>query len=139
MTPVFFYGRKGTEEKVMSDNYLYTELIFDTVTITAGSDSTCDAIDLNRFRPEGYFSLQVTLTGSGTGKIEYLLSNNGRDYLKPSEAEDIVTAHSSASGPGTDGKDIYIFEPEIARFMKIKVTETGGSASIIVTITIAVH
>ena len=123
----------------MSDQYLFTELIFDTVTVTAAADSTCDAIDLNKFRPEGYFSLQVTLTGSGTAKIEYLLSNNGSDYLEPSEGEDIVTGHTSTSGPETNGKDIYVFEPEVARFLKIKVTETGGAAAIIVTITILVQ
>ncbi len=123
----------------MSDQYLFTELIFDTVTVTAAADSTCDAIDLNKFRPEGYFSLQVTLTGSGTAKIEYLLSNNGSDYLEPSEGEDIVTGHTSTSGPKTNGKDIYVFEPEVARFLKIKVTETGGAAAIIVTITILVQ
>ena len=122
----------------MSDNTINTRLIFAAETVTAGADSTTDAIDLKN-RPEGYFSLQVTLTGSGTAKIEYSLSNNGSDYLTPSTAEPIVTAHTATSGPGADGKDIYIFEPEMSKFLKIKVTETGGASSIVVTITLAVQ
>ena len=122
----------------MGDNIINTKLIFDAVTVAASADSTSDALDLKN-RPEGYFSLQVTLTGTGTAKIEYLLSNNGSDYLVPSEAEDIVTAHTVASGPGADGKDIYIFEPEMTKFMKIKVPETGGANAVVVTITLAVQ
>jgi len=122
----------------MGDNIINTKLIFDAVTVAASADSTSDALDLKN-RPEGYFSLQVTLTGTGTAKIEYLLSNNGSDYLVPSEAEDIVTAHTVASGPGADGKDIYVFEPEMTKFMKIKVTETGGANAVVVTITLAVQ
>ena len=123
----------------MSAKTINTELIFDAETIAAAADSTTDAIDLNKYRPEGYFSLQVTLTGTGTAKIEYLLSNNGDDYLEPSSGEDIVTAHTATSGPGADGKDIYVFEPEMARFMKIKVTETGGATAVVVTITLTVQ
>lgn len=123
----------------MSDGYLHTELIFNSENIAKSANSTTDAIDLNKYRPEGYFSLQVELSGSGTGKFEYLLSNNGVDYMEPATAVDIVTAHTATSGPGADGKDIYYFEPEPARFMKIKVTETGGSNSIVVTATLLVQ
>ena len=118
---------------------LNTVLIFDSETITAGADSTTDAIDLNKYRPEGYFSLQLTISGSGTAKVEYLLSNNGVDEMEPSSGEDIVTAHTATSGPGADGKDIYVFEPEVARFLKIKTSETGGVASIVVTATLLIQ
>jgi hypothetical protein len=127
------------EVKSMSDGYLNTVRIFDAETVAAGDNAESDALDLNKFRPEGYFSLQVELTGTGTAKIEYLLSNNGDDYLEPSEGADIVLAHTAASGPGADGKDIYVFEPEVARFLKIKVSETGSANPVIVTITLAVQ
>jgi len=120
------------------DGYLNTKLIFDSETITAGADSTTSAIDLNKWRPEGYFSIQVVLTGAGTAKIEYLLSNDGTNYLEPSTGVDIVLAHTATSGPGADGDDIYVFEPEVARYLKIKITETGG-ASIIATVTLLVQ
>ena len=123
----------------MADQYINTVLLFDAETIALSADSTSDAIDLNKYRPEGYFSLQVTLTGSGTAKIECLQSNNGDDYLVPSGGEDIVTAHTVASGPGADGKHIYRFYPKPVRYMKIKVTETGGANAIVVTIRLAVQ
>jgi len=53
----------------MTDRYLHTELIFDAETIAKSANSTTDAIDLNKYRPEGYFSLQLTVTGTGTAKL----------------------------------------------------------------------
>jgi len=123
----------------MTDRYLHTELIFDTVTVAAAADSTSSAIDLNKYRPEGFFSLQVTLTGTGTAKIEHEGSNNGVDYLTPFGSIDIVTAHTATSGPGADGKHIYRFYPKPIRFLKIKVTETAGAAAVVVTITLLVQ
>ncbi len=123
----------------MSDRYLNTELILNSETVTAGANTTSDAIDLNKYRPEGYFSLQVTITGSGTAKIEYLLSNNGTDYLEPSTGADITASMTATSGPGSDGKDIFYFDPEPARYLKIKVTETGGADSVVVTATLMVQ
>ena len=107
--------------------------------ISASESSTSAAVDLGAIKPNGYFSLQVTLSGSGTGKGEYLLSNDGITYLEPSSASDIFTGLTATGGPGSDGADIYSFSPEIARYLKIKITETGGSSSITVTTTLAVQ
>jgi len=123
----------------MSDRYLHTELIFNAETVAASANSISSAIDLNKYRPEGYFSLQVTVTGTGTAKIEFQLSNNGADYYEPSGSDDIVTAHTATSGPGADGKDTYRFEPDPARFLKIKVSETAGAAAVVVTATLLVQ
>ena len=108
----------------------------DAVTIAASGTDTSDAILFGTRVPDGFFSLQVTLTGSGTAKIEYQLSNDGTDYLTPSSASDVVTTHTVSSGPGSDGKDIYKIESMVTRGMKIKVTETGGANSITVTNTL---
>ncbi len=123
----------------MSDKYLNTVEIFSTETITKNTNESSDAIDLNKYQPEGYFSLQVVLTGDGTGKFEYLVSNDGSNYLEPSGASDIATGHTKTSGPGGDGIDIYTFQPGVARFMKIKVTETGTANDVVVTITLLVQ
>lgn len=123
----------------MSDKYLNTVEIFSAETITANTSENSDAIDLNKYQPEGYFSLQVVLAGDGTAKFEYLLSNDGSNYLEPSDAIDIASGHIKTSGPGGDGIDIYTFEPNPARFLKIKVTETGTSNDVIVTVTLLVQ
>jgi len=117
---------------------IYVTKVFISEAVVASGNSTSSAIDLGNQATDGYFSLQVTLTGDGTAKFEYLLSNNGADYLEPSTAVDIATGHVKTSGPGSDGKDIYWFEPEQARWMKIKVTETGTASAITVSAWLAV-
>lgn len=84
-------------------------------------------------RAEGFFSLQVTVAGDGTAKFEYLLSNDGVDYFEPSSASDIASGQLKTSGPGSDGKDLFSFSPEPAKYLKIKATETAGANSITVT------
>jgi len=119
---------------------IHTLKLFDAETIIAGGDTESNVLDLDfDYHAAGYFSFQIALTGDGTAKIEYLLSNDGVNYLEPSSAADIVLAHTKVSGPGTDGKDIYSFQPEIARYMKIKITETGAADAITVTGFIAIQ
>lgn len=109
-----------------------------TGAITASSSYTSAAIDLaelvgansRAIRPDGFFGLQYTITGNGTAKIEYLLSNDGTTYVEPSAATDIATGLTKTSGPGSDGKDYVAFSPEVSRYLKIKVTETGGANSV---------
>jgi len=111
-----------------------------TETILAGGNSTSSTIKLrgvNPYGPDGFFSLQLALSGSGIAKIEYLLSNNGTDFIEPAAATDILSNFTSTSGPSNDGKTIVSFSPAICQYMQIKVTETGGSDSIIVSIVVA--
>ena len=90
------------------------------------------------FRRKG-FGASPGLTGSGTGKFEYELSNDGVNYLTPSSAADIITAHDVTTGPASDGKDLYSFSPELAKYMKIKVTETSTTDGIVVTAILALQ
>jgi hypothetical protein len=106
--------------------------IIDNQTITASGSYTSSAIDLRVFRPAGYFSLQVEVTGDGTAKLEYLVSNNEKDYIDPVGAEDIFSGFTKTSGNGSDGKDLQEFHPPGAKSMKIKATETGGVNSVTV-------
>lgn len=110
------------------------------VTVAASGSSTSTAIDFGAIKrtwqPDGYFSIQVTLTGSGTAKFEYLISNDGVNFIEPTSASDIATGFTATSGPSSDGKDLFEFSPEPCRYMKIKVTETGTSNSVVVTVTL---
>jgi len=105
--------------------------VFDAVTIAANGNKESDAIDFTYYRPNGYFSLQVAVTGDGTCKFEYLISNDDVNYLDPSTATDIASSITKTSGTG--GKDIYSFEPIPGQKMKIKCTETGTANSVTVT------
>jgi len=124
----------------MSDKYISTKKIFDAETVLASGNTTSEAADLNRYKPEGYYSLQITLTDAGTGKFTFLLSNDGVDYYTPSGSSDIVTSDTVGSGPNSDGKDIYIVDiPFLVRYLKIKVEETGTADPIVVTATLAIQ
>ena len=111
--------------------------IFDAVTIAASGSSTSAEIRLNNMR--GYMSLQVEITGDGTAKAEYQLSNDSSAYVEPSTASDILSSFVKTSGPGSNGKDIFKITPMIARSMKIVFTETGGANSITVSAWLAVQ
>lgn len=95
--------------------------VFINQTIAGSGDETSDPIPLWAYKPVGYFSLQVHSAGAGSViKLEYQLSNDGVTYVTPSGASDIVTAHGV-------GDVFYDFAPELAKFMKIKATETAGN------------
>ena len=116
-----------------ADNNIITNATFVARTVTAGATIKSIAIDLGRqFKPDGFFSLQVTATGTGTVQITYELSNDGVTFVVPGTATDIVTAH-------TAGSDIYSFAPMMAKYIKIVLYESGGVNPIIVTATLAVQ
>ena len=121
----------------MPNNQIFTKTIFSAEAIVASASATSSEIDLASIKPSGYFSLQVTVTGDGTAKLTYSISNDGTTYVTPTGAPDIKTAHVKTTG--TSGTDIYSFSIEPARYLKIIVTETGGANAIAVTATIAIQ
>jgi len=108
--------------------------------IAASGTYTSAAIDLTKVRgdnnstqrPDGFFSAQVNVAGSGTVKVEYLLSNDGTNYVTPTGATEIATGL-------TAGNTMHSFDPMVARYLKIKVTETGGANAATVTVTLAIQ
>jgi len=91
--------------------------VFDAQTVTAGGNSTSDAIAVGK--AGGSFSVQSVITGSGTLKIEYLCSNDGSTFTAPSSNE-------IAAGL-TVGTYFHSFTPPVCLYLKIKTTETGSS------------
>ncbi len=88
-------------------------------------------VPLERSNFEGFFSLQIELTGAGNVDITYALSNSGDDYITPAAAVDIFSAFGVGSGPGTDGKDIASFDPMLHQFLKIIATEQNAGAVVL--------
>lgn len=107
--------------------------VFTAEALEAGGTATSSAIDMLTSQIQGYFSLQLTITGDGTAKIEYECSNDGTTYDEPQDASDLFTGLVKTSGPGADGKLIDQFELEICRFVRFVVTETGGVSAVTVT------
>ena len=107
--------------------------LFNEEALTAGASIETDVIDVAAYAIEGYFSLQLLVTGLGTIKVEYEVSNNGKIYVVQVDAADVIASGFTAtSGPGSDGKDLISFEPEPAKLMKILITETGGANAVAV-------
>jgi len=108
-----------------------TKKIFSGTEVAAGGSSESDAINLQGYANDGIFSLYIYETGDGTGQWTYELSADGSNFVEFSEATDIISsAFVNTSGPGGDGKDVIQFTPELAPFIKIKVTETGSSETL---------
>ena len=107
--------------------------LFDAESIASGASSSqpAEGIDLQRFAQNGFFSLQYLITGTGTLKLEYNLSLDGATYIEPTGSTDIGSSLTATTGPGSDGKDILTFSPELARYLKIKATGSGGSAAVL--------
>ena len=113
--------------------------IFNAITITASGVARSVPIELPHHL-EGFFSLQIELTGSGTAKFEYSISNDGETFITQSAAADqIVSGFTATSGPASDGKDVISFEPEVTKKMKIVCTETGTSDSVTITVTATIR
>lgn len=116
---------------------MVTHKLFDSITITASNAEESTSVKLHPYAANGFFSLQIGLTGNGTAKFEYEISNDDETYITQiATADQIVSGFIKTSGPGSDGKDIISFEPEPAEKMKIKCTETGGVDSVTITATL---
>lgn len=100
---------------------LFSEAIAQNGNVTVPA-TTVPGIDLREVAIDGIFSIYLVSVGSGVIKVEYLESHEGSTYLEPASADDIVTGFTATSG-------IYSFEPELAPYMRLKVTEdnTGGA------------
>jgi hypothetical protein len=115
--------------------------VFSARTIAASGSLTSQAFKLGSFSDvQGYFSLHVELSGDGTGLFQYAVSNNNSNFIISDDASDnIVTAHTKASGPDSNGIHIYQFSPITAQWVKVKVTETGGASNITVSAWLAIQ
>lgn len=107
-------------------------------TVTHSTYIYSDALNLNEIVSEGYFSAELKVTGTGTVKVEGLLSFDGITYLEPTTLADIFTGFTQTSGLGTNGREILSFTPPAANYLKFKITETGGVSDPVVTLKVAI-
>ena len=117
--------------------FTFVDEVYISEEVLASASALTSVIDVGQ--SGGQFSVQIELSGDGTGKLEWIGSNDGTDYIKPNGASDIVTGFTKTDGPGNDGKHIYSFNVIPIKFIKLKITETGGADSITVTATLAIQ
>ena len=97
-------------------------------------------IDQKRYCTEGFFSaqIQVESTGVGTVTVTYACSNDGVNFVTPVGASALWSTFGKTDGSGSDGKDLQSFEPPVAHFLRIIVTE-DDVAAVVVNLDIAVQ
>ena len=107
--------------------------IFDAEAVMASGTGQSGAVTLqSRSKVEGFFSLELEITGDGTCKAEYQLANSAASNCRvPENAVAIATNLTKTSGPNSDGK-VFLegWSPGVAKFIKILITETGGANSV---------
>jgi hypothetical protein len=109
--------------------------IFSAETITAGSSTSVPSAGIKMYLDEGYYTIELEITGDGTCKLEYELSNSTAANCRvPEDSIPIVEGLTKTSGPNSDGK-VFLegWSPGIAAYIKIKATETGLSNSVTLT------
>lgn len=113
-------------------------LPFATGTIAASGTFTSEAIDMAKYSNEWRLSLQFTVTGDGTLKIEVLSSNDGVNFVDT--AVDVIVGAVKTGGPATNGKyaPATVTIP-VARWIKLLFTETGGAQSVACAATLAIQ
>ncbi len=117
---------------------LRSQKIIDNQTIAAFGTFTSPIININDYKLLGDVTLQVSLTGDGTVKIEFEQSNNfdtngaTGDFVIPSSGGLIVASFTKTSGSASDGKDLFDLSMFNSQFFRIKVTETGGANPVVI-------
>ena len=110
--------------------------------VLASASLTSQAFKLGSYSDvQGWFSLQIALTGDGTGKFQWGVSNDNSNFIFRDDdpTQNIITAHTKTSGPGSDGIHIYQFSPTLSQWLKVRVTETGGASLITVIAHLAIQ
>lgn len=114
---------------------IITVPIFEAKTVGAGTSETSRVVQLQNAQANGFFSIQLTMTGDGSLALVYEVTVDGTNWLTPTGATSLETAFLKTSGPGGDGKDIVAFAPELATAIRFKATAAGDS--LVLTATLA--
>jgi hypothetical protein len=112
--------------------------------ITKNTAEESNIIDMDPLDLNGFFSAQlymVEATNTAIIKLQWGVSNDGTNFIYSSDAaDDIVTAFKANSGPGSNGRNMYSFDPTPSRYIRFKATETETSKDVTAfTLDVAMH
>ena len=93
--------------------------------ILAASGSETTVLDFDTKRPQGFASLQMRISGSGTLRIFHESSADGQEWAVANGFSDIVTAL-------TAGSAYYPFDLPFGRYLRLNFVETVGSNRVII-------
>jgi len=103
--------------------------LFSAKALAKSGTADSEPVDLREMAQNYDFSVEYTTTGTGTTKIEYLLcSTKDGTYI------DAGTDIGATLAAGHDILPFASGEPELAPFMKIRITEDGTENPVAVTL-----
>ena len=108
---------------------IITMKLFDAEALLASGTASSEPVDLRKIAQNRNFSVEYTTTGTGTTLIEYLVCSTIDGTYR-----DVGT---NIGATLADGHDILPFaanQPQLAPFMKIRITEDGGVNAVAVTL-----
>jgi len=108
---------------MLNSRPITTIKVFDAEALANAGTKTSEFIDLREIAQDYEFSLEYIITGSGTITILYLVCST-IDGTYIDAGTDLLTA-----GTGESLISFTAGEPELAPFMKIKITETGTNTA----------
>jgi hypothetical protein len=111
-----------------------TNKMINGVTVAASAAYDSAPIDLSQHNTVGYFSYHVKVTGSGTVKFEVLCSNEDVINETSDLAFTLPTTGSSIVTGLTAGTYFDSFTVPACKWMKVRMTETGGLNSAVGTL-----
>ena len=104
-------------------NQIRQKRIFDALDLTdAAAVST--PVDINRQRPDGYFSCQLRVTGAGSVTVSAEGSLDGVNFV-PLDGCTVFETFGASSGPNADGHGLAGYYPPPVRHLRYRAVATG--------------
>lgn len=114
---------------MLNSRPITTIKLFTAEALIASATKDSEPVDLRDIAQNYDFSIEYTTTGTGTTKIEYLVcSTLGGTYIDAGTDIGVTLAAGHDILPFASG------EPELAPFMKVRITEDGGLNAVAVTL-----
>lgn len=100
--------------------------------VVLNNSSAVYTVDISQIAPNGFFGLELSVSGSGAPSLNVTLSFSisGENYIAPTGMTvSVVTAFVKTSGVGANGKDLYDITSLIppCKEIRITVTETASA------------
>lgn len=113
--------------------------LFSSLYMAASGSAT--SVPVSLVGAAGYLSVYLASNYAGTSgtlSLIYELSNDGVSYSQVTTLSSLITGFTKTSGPAADGKTFLYFNPPIAAWVRLKVTETAAANPIQVTAVLGV-
>jgi len=104
-----------------------------------GASGRLTSQPVNMQNLEGYMAIGAKIAGNGTARIFYEVSQDGHAWATPEGALDVLSTITKTSGSGANGLVSAQFNPVLAPWLRLVLTETGGASPVLATVRLTVQ